>query len=138
MLRRGRFLSGDHHEASGTKALSWWNPSGEEMSPEDWTNPSTRCLARILDGRAQESGIKVAARDETLLMILNAHDEAVEFTLPDSQNGKEWVRLLDTNVVDEDEDEEPAFPIGETYTVTGRSLLLFRLRTNRPKAAPAE
>jgi isoamylase len=131
VLRRGRFLSGDFHEASGSKALAWYKPSGEEMEPADWDDPNTKCLARVLDGRAQESGIKVAAHDETLLLILNAHHEAVDFVLPASQDGRAWVRLLDTNVTGEEEDEEPAFPIGETYTVTGRSLLLFRLQTRQ-------
>jgi glycogen operon protein len=135
ILRRGRFLSGDFHEASGGKALAWFAPSGEEMSAEDWENPNTKCLARMLDGRSQESGIRVAAHDATLLMIMNAHHEAVDFVLPDSQNGRAWTRLLDTNVTGEDEEEEPSFDIGESYTVTGRSLLLFYLKTKRPKGA---
>ncbi|MBO1073975.1 glycogen debranching protein GlgX [Roseomonas marmotae] len=132
ILRRGRFLSGDFHEASGSKALSWWKPSGEEMEPADWDDPNTKCFARMLDGRAQESGgIRVAAHDETILTILNAHHEAVEFILPEAPDGEAWVRLLDTNIVGDEEDEEPVFSIGETYTVTGRSLLLFRLQTRR-------
>jgi glycogen operon protein len=135
ILRRGRFLSGDFHEASGSKALSWWKPSGEEMEPGDWADPNTKCFARMLDGRAQESGIRVAAQDETILTILNAHHEAVEFILPAAVDGKAWVRLLDTNVVGEEEDEEPTFDLGEGYTVTGRSLLLFRLRKQLKKNA---
>jgi glycogen operon protein len=135
ILRRGRFLSGDFHEASGSKALSWWKPSGEEMEPDDWNDPNTKCFARMLDGRAQESGIRVAAQDETILTILNAHHEAVDFILPSAPEGLAWVRLLDTNIVGEEDEEEPAFDLGETYTVTGRSLLLFRLRRQRRKPA---
>jgi glycogen operon protein len=138
ILRRGRFLSGDFHEASGSKALSWWKPSGEEMEPGDWNDPNTKCFARMLDGRAQESGIRVAAQDETILLILNAYHDAVEFILPSAPDGKAWVRLLDTNVVGEDEDEEPTFNLGEGYTVTGRSLLLFRLRKQGGRRAAAE
>ncbi|MFC7551513.1 hypothetical protein ACFQU7_03150 [Pseudoroseomonas wenyumeiae] len=105
------------------------------MESDDWNDPNTKCFARMLDGRAQESGIRVAAHDETILTILNAHHEAVEFILPPVPEGVAWVRLLDTNIVGEEEDEEPAFKIGESYTVTGRSLLLFRLRTQRRRPA---
>ena len=132
VLRRSRFLSGQYHEASGVKGLSWYKPSGEEMDSADWDDPNTRCFARMLDGRAQESGIRVAAHDATLLLILNAYHEAVDFTLPEGSDGVAWVRLLDTNINGEDEEEEePSFPIGETYTVTGRSLLLFVLKRRR-------
>ncbi|EFH09919.1 glycogen debranching protein GlgX [Pseudoroseomonas cervicalis] len=133
VLRRGRFLSGEYHEASGAKALSWIKPSGEEMEGADWDDPNTRCLAKLLDGRAQESNIRVAAHDATLLLILNAYHDAVEFTLPAVQDGVAWTRLIDTNLPDEEEDE-PDFKVGESYTVTGRSLLLFCLKTKKRRA----
>ncbi|PHK96251.1 glycogen debranching enzyme GlgX [Pseudoroseomonas rhizosphaerae] len=128
VLRRGRFLSGEFHEASGVKGLSWYKPSGEEMDSADWEDPNTRCFARMLDGRAQESGIRRPGHDATLLMIMNAHHEAVEFTLPECPDGAAWIRLLDTNIFGTEKDAEEAFGIGETYTVTGRSLLLFSLQ----------
>jgi glycogen operon protein len=135
VLRRGRFLSGEHHEASGTKAMSWIKPSGEEMEAADWEDANTKCLGMMIDGRAQESGIRIAAQDATLLVILNSYHEAVEFTLPPSQDGKQWLRLLDTNIAGEaDEEEEASYAIGESYTVTGRSLLLFYLSTKKAAA----
>ena len=134
VLRRGRFLSGDFHEASGTKAMAWIKPSGEEMDGASWEDPNTRCLGMLIDGRAQESGIRVAAHDQTVLVVLNAYHEAVEFTLPPAQDGQEWTCLLDTNVPEETDDEDETFAIGDSYTVTGRSLLLFLLRTRKGAA----
>src|ERR1700733_4479778 len=69
----------------------------------------------------------------TLLLVTNAHHDLVLFTLPAVKGGRDWVRLLDTNLPDEDADSDfPArFRFGHKYGVTGRSLLLFALRHTR-------
>jgi glycogen operon protein len=130
ILRRGRFLTGEYNEASGSKALAWFKPGGEEMQAPDWQDPNTRCLACMLDGRAQETGIRVAAHDQTLLLIVNAHDGIVDFKLPRSQDAKSWLRLLDTHIFgSEQEKEERLFGVGHRYKVPARSLILFQLAT---------
>ena len=60
-------------------------------------------------------------------MIVNAHHDVVVFTLPEVTGGRDWVRLIDTNLPEEDDDpEEPTrLAFGHSYEVTGRSLLLF-------------
>jgi len=64
--------------------------------------------------------------DATLLMVLNAHHDLVEFTLPDTPGGREWSLLVDTNLVEDAEPER--FATGDQYGATGRSVLLFTLR----------
>ena len=61
------------------------------------------------------------------------------FTLPEVTGGRDWVRLIDTNLPEEDDDpEEPArFAFGHRYEVTGRSLLLFLARPARAGTADA-
>jgi isoamylase len=68
-----------------------------------------------------------------LLLITNAHDDVVVFTLPCVPGGRDWLRFLDTNLPDQDEDLEEALPFkfGHQYEVTGRSLLLFLLRPQK-------
>ena len=56
-------------------------------------------------------------------MVLNAHHDAVGFTLPEPPDGDGWHLLVDTNVP-EREGETP-FRRGDVYLVTGRSLPLF-------------
>jgi glycogen operon protein len=70
-----------------------------------------------------------------LLLVTNAHHDIVEFTLPKASGGRDWLRLVDTNLPDEDEDYDTSasFKFGNRYRVTGRSLLLFLLR--RPRRA---
>ena len=41
-------------------------------------------------------------------MIVNAHHDVVVFKLPEVTGGRDWVRLIDTNLPEEDDDpEEP-------------------------------
>ena len=98
-----------------------------------------RCLGLLLDGRAQTSGIPRRGSEATLLLIVNAHHDVVVFTLPEVTGGRDWVRLIDTNLPEEDDDpEEPArFAFGHRYEVTGRSLLLFLARPARAGQAAA-
>lgn len=131
MLRRGRFLTGEYDQELGVKDVSWLTPAGDEMAQEHWDDPNARCMGVLLDGRAQETGIRRIGADSTLLLVLNAHDDVVQFRLPEAVGGSQWVRLIDTN---RGESAEVAkFSFSHEYTVTARSLLLFILEPTRTK-----
>jgi isoamylase len=129
VLRRGRFLTGALDEAAGVKDVAWLTPSGTEMGPEQWEDPGTRCFGMLLDGRAQATGIRRPASDATLLLVANAHHDAVEFSLPEPPAGQHWLLLVDTNRPEVDEPEP--FEFGHPFLVTGRSLLLLLLQPDR-------
>jgi glycogen operon protein len=126
MLRRGRFLTGQQDEELGVKDVAWITPSGDEMQPAHWTDANARCMGVLLDGRAQETGIRRVGTDATLLLVTNAHHDVVRFTLPSAPGGEEWVCLIDTNQAELN--SMPRFRFGHIYEVTGRSLLLLMLR----------
>jgi isoamylase len=79
----------------------------------------------LLDGRAQTTGIRKRGEEATLLIIFNPWQDVVKFKLPKQNGGTGWTLVADTNFPDSP--DEPAFPIGHEYEVTGRSLLLFAL-----------
>jgi glycogen operon protein len=125
ILRRGRFMTGEWNEELQVKDVTWINASGQEMSGEDWDDGNMRCFGMLMDGRAQATGIRRRGSAATMLFVLNAYHDLVQFTLPDCTDGKHWKLLFDTNTPD-DVRAEP-FEIGDVYTVTARSCLLFRL-----------
>jgi glycogen operon protein len=129
LLRRSRFLAGNWNEDLGIKDVTWLTPGGMEMEPEHWDDSNTRCFGMLLDGRAQTSGIRRPASDATMLLVLNAHHDVVEFSLPEPPAGQRWLLLVDTNRPDLEEPEP--FEFGHPYIVTGRSLLLLVLRPER-------
>ncbi|AWB24613.1 glycogen debranching enzyme GlgX [Methylobacterium currus] len=126
MLSRGRFLTGAFDAELGVKDVSWLTPAGTEMTPENWNDGGARSLAVVLDGRAQSSGIHRRGGEATLMLLFNAYHDVVEFTLPEVVGGDAWMRVLDTNLPDTQ--DLARFPVGDTYAVTGRSMLMFVLR----------
>ncbi|MCY1260607.1 Glycogen operon protein GlgX [compost metagenome] len=132
ILRRERFLVGDYNEALGVKDVTWLAPNGDEMTEEHWHDGHARCLGMLMDGRAQPTGILRKGGDATLLLVLNAHHDVVEFRLPEVAQGSAWHCLIDTRHPDLREGEALAF--GRQFRVGGRSLLLFVLE--REEEAP--
>jgi isoamylase len=133
VLRQGRFLVAQWNDDLGVKDSTWLTPAGTEMSAEQWQDGLARSLGLLLDGRAQMSGIRQRGSETTLLLVVNAHHDVVVLSLPEVVGGRDWERLVDTNLPDADEDPEDRthFDFGHDYAVTGRSLLLFRLRRER-------
>ena len=125
ILRRSRFLTGDYNEELGVKDLTWINASGAEMRVEEWNDSNMHCFSMLMDGRAQPTGISRRGEDATLLMVLNAHNDLVKFTLPETVGGREWSLLVDTNLAEISETSN--FVSGDSYSATGRSVLLFAL-----------
>jgi len=126
VLRRRRFFRGRAIRGAGVKDIAWLEPSGREMTDESWNAGFVRSLGVRLQGDAidevDERGHLIVG--ETLLLLLSAHHEALQFTLPQEDGGGVWERLIDTRapVVTPDR-----FHGGAEYELEGRSLALFHL-----------
>ncbi len=125
ILRRTRFLTGEYNAELDVRDVRWLSPSGQDIEDQHWSDANARCFGMLLDGRAQASGIKRPAMDATALLVLNAHHDMVNFILPEVVGGAVWRCLLDTNNPD-DSVHEP-FNTGDSFAITGRSLVLFVL-----------
>jgi glycogen operon protein len=125
ILRRNRFLTGAHDEELDVKDLTWINAAGEEMQQSHWNDPVAHCFGMLIDGRARPSGVRQRGTEATLLIIMNAYHDFVEFTLPVASGGGTWKLLLDTNSTEQTEGFEGA--AGDQYGVTARSFVMFAL-----------
>jgi isoamylase len=121
ILRRTRFLTGAYNEDLGVKDVTWINASGQEMEDEHWGDEGMKCFGMLIDGRAQPTGIKKRGADATMLIVFNGAPDGVNFVIPDTAGGQDWTMVLDTNIP---EGSEAGFKTGDTYTVTGRSVLV--------------
>jgi isoamylase len=124
ILYRSRFVVGALNEELDVRDVAWLSPAGEDMTIEQWQDGNARCFGMLLDGRAQESGIRRRGSDATLLLVYNAHFDVVNFKLPSVPEGKDWLALIDTN---QPEEQLASFPFGHVYAVTGRSMVAFGL-----------
>ncbi len=129
VLRRGRFLHGRETGPEGVKDITWITPHGTEKTSDQWRDPQARCLGLLLNGRA---GTHIGADgnpalDGMLLLVLNAHHEAVSFVPPAIPGaGRVWKCLLDTGHATGAPGDRKALA-GHTLPVPGRTALLFAL-----------
>jgi glycogen operon protein len=101
----------------------WINATGSEMQHVDWADPSMRCFGMLIDGQARPTGVRQRGTEAAMLIVLNAHHDLVEFTLPAFEGGSQWILTLDTNLTGTSPDYRIE-PQG-SYGITGRSLTLF-------------
>jgi isoamylase len=133
-LRRRHFFRGTAVPGSGQKDVTWLRQDGNEMTPEDWSNPSGHVLGMLIDGAAtdevDERGHAVSG--DTLLLITNGGEQNVTFTLPSHDGKKIWVVLVDTARRD--------LPVvrGNAIEVQSHSLMLLRFGDDRRIRGPEE
>ena len=127
-LRPRQYLRGPE---DGPAQMLLYRPDGKQMKPSDWRDPVARSLAIALEGRQITNAIGLATTDRFLL-LLNAHHEPVDFTLP--PGSKAWDVVLTTG----DPDDVPLITPKATLTLDGRGLLLLRTTRNRSRSRRAE
>ncbi len=132
VFRRRRFFEGRGYggELNGQRDIAWLTPAAEEMDDSDWNIGYARAVTVYLNGDAitepDMRGQKV--RDDSFLVLLNAHSESIVFRVPDESFGERWEVALCT-ASDTVADQEPV-KAGDDIEVIDRGLLVLR-RINR-------
>ena len=129
VFQRRKFFQGREIFGADIDDLTWFEPSGQEMGAEAWNSGYARCLgvrfAGDLIGDMDERGEPI--KGDTILLLMNAHHEAILFTLPARVENQPWERLLDT--ADPHGGSLPCTG-GQQYELKGRSMVV--LRTEPP------
>jgi glycogen operon protein len=128
VLRRQKFFFGRRIRGSEVKDLSWFRPDGHEMTDEDWNNGFTRCFGLRLagDAIAEVDALGHPIVDDTLMILLNAYHEPIDFVLPAHRRGASWDVVLDTRTAN-GRRRHRALKGGEHYDLAARSLAMLRL-----------
>ncbi len=126
VLRRDRWFHGEQIWDSRLKDLAWFHPDGAELPAEDWQQPFVRSLGFLLGGDSlvvpDQWGRRVVGN--SLLVLLNASDQAIPFTLPRIDWGEAWETLLDTGA--ERDPLRVRTPAGGKVMLKPRSLAVMR------------
>jgi len=128
VFRRPKFLKGRRIGDSETRDVMWFNPGGSQMTEEEWTSPFVRCLGMLLSGDATDvlNFEGEAVRDDTFLLLINAHYEPIAFVLP-GQEHLEWQLILDTTNAAGFLAEPKRFASGDDAALGGRACCLLQL-----------
>ena len=133
VLRRRRFFRGAG-SAGGLADLVWFRPDGNPMQDSNWDWDEARAVTVFLNGEAiTEPGPRgERVVDDSFLILLNGHDEPLEFRLPDPRYGPAWTVAADTAT--------PAAGRDETELKAEARVLLEARSTlvlTRPRSGPA-
>jgi glycogen operon protein len=128
VLRRRRFFQGRALRGSEVTDIAWFDPSGDEMTDEQWGEGFAKSLAVWLNGEgiSEPGGRGEPIVDDTFLVLVNGHYEGIEFTLPSTQWGEQWVTVLDTSLARQPSGEDEAAGAGTHLEVASRSLVVLR------------
>ena len=128
VFRRPKFFQGRRIRGSEIRDVMWFNPGGSEMSDEEWASPFVRCLGMLLSGDTMDvfnfQGEPI--RDDTFLLLINAHYEPIPFVLP-GQEHLEWQLILDTMDPNGFLTELRKFASGDDVDLGGRAACLLQL-----------
>jgi len=125
---RPTFLKGRRVPGSEIRDVMWFTPGGNQMTEEEWTSPFVRCLGMLLSGDATDAlnSEGEPVRDETFLLLINAHYEPIPFVLPGQEN-LEWQLILDTSDPEGFLAEPKKFASGDDINLGGRACCLLQL-----------
>jgi isoamylase len=95
VFRRTKFFEGKGEQLPDV----WWmRPDGRRMTRRDWDNTESRAIGAFLNGdelRAEtKNGEEV--RDDSFLLLFNAHFEDIAYRLPARRFGAHWEVVLTT------------------------------------------
>jgi glycogen operon protein len=120
VFKRTRFFGGHGEQLPDV----WWmRPDGRRMTRRDWENTGARAIGVFLNGDELDAqsphGDEV--RDDSFLLLFNAHFEEISFRLPARRFGTHWEGELATG-----EWSAERLTPGQDVTVEARSIVLLR------------
>ncbi|HSU18571.1 MAG TPA: glycogen debranching protein GlgX, partial [Acidobacteriaceae bacterium] len=102
-LHRRRFFQDRKIRGSVVRDVGWFGVDGQELSDEVWNEGWSKSIAVMFNGKTMgvtdEDGEPVI--DDSFLVIVNASDQGVEYTLPEPPNKTPWRQVLDTENFDD-------------------------------------
>ncbi|MEX3562304.1 glycogen debranching protein GlgX [Corynebacterium phoceense] len=118
VFRRQRFLTGGPLGSDvRDRDIAWMVPSGKLMTQDDWDHDFGRAIMVYFNGSAisetDEFGQPI--KDDSFILIFNAHDGDIEFTLPGRELGGKWKLMVDTA-------DSSGYPAEDTFIEAGGTL----------------
>ena len=127
LLRRRKWFQGRPLRGENVADIAWLDPSGDEMTDEQWQDSYAKSLAVFLNGDAipQTNAQGEPITDDSLLILFNAWDQGVDFTMPAERFAASWAVVIDTTDPAVQEGSQ-TLKAGEHVIVGGRSVIVLR------------
>ncbi|MDN3551162.1 hypothetical protein [Mucilaginibacter aquaedulcis] len=97
------------------------------MQEENWNQEYAKSVGLFLNGKGlnatDSDGNPVV--DDNFFIMFNAHDQDVDFRLPEKAYGKQWIKVIDTEKPDKKQEK---FEASDMCSVPARSLYVFQAK----------
>ena len=125
VFRRRRFFEGRPISGGGVSDIGWFRPDGVEMSTEDWQTGFAKSLAVFFNGDALPDPDPKGRlpRDDSFLLLFDAHWEDLVFVLPGAPWGQNWLPAFGTAVVPRPPEIQSS---GAKVVVAAREIEIFK------------
>jgi isoamylase len=131
VFRQRSFFVGRPVGDAAVKDVTWFTPSGTEMTQDDWFQPACRSLGMYLAGDAIRTRDARGERvlDDSFLVVLHAAAERGAFCLPGTPWATSYDVILDTATPQPARlDTGVMHRPGETLSIEGRTVVLLRAK----------
>jgi glycogen operon protein len=138
VFRRRRFFAGspDHGGESEVGDIAWFEPSGEHMDEDSWTNGYARSMMVFLNGQAipepDSRGQRIVG--DSFLVVFNGHDDELRFTVPEEEYGAGW--LVEVDTAGRELDPDLVLTPGAEVVSRARSVVVLRCPREPESGAP--
>jgi glycogen operon protein len=118
------------------KDIMWFSPSGAEMNEQDWKSGFAKCVGMLISGSTNDvrDSKGESVRDDTFLVLFNAHYEPLTFILPGREEIR-WELVVDTNNERGFVKSQKVIPAGDEVELVDRSLCLLKLSEGEERFA---
>ena len=115
--------------------ITWVRQDGCEMTEDEWNAGWIRAFGIRLSGETLDdvNSDGEPIKDDTFFMLLNAHDEDLDFRLINPREGKMWEVIFDTRVSASKAGEQK--PGESIYYLVARSVVVFKQADPLPEPA---
>jgi isoamylase len=98
LFRRRRFFQGRQLRGAGVKDITWLTPAGREMTDEEWSSSLASALGLQMSGflEGEHDAQGRPEEDDDFLLLFNADQHGVAFTLPSVPEEARWEAFMDT------------------------------------------
>ena len=136
VFRRRTWFEG--RRIRGIEDLAWFRPDGQEMTDDDWEAGHARAVAVFFNGASIIAPDAYGERivDDNFLVLLNASDGTIPWTLPGREWGRRWTVDLDTSDHRPGSSRTVNRSAKSTFEVIDRSMVVLR-STQGPSRHPA-
>lgn len=126
VFHRRRWFEGCQLHGSKLYDIEWFANNGFPIESQDWGKGFIKCMGIFLNGKTipNPNPHGETVTDDSFYLIFNSYYEPLEFTLPKSEWGKQWIKELDTSIGWLDESQ--ILNAEQKFIVDSRSTVVLR------------